>query len=389
MPISKKSVFNVGASFGFTRGGESQTSNDALGSRNTGSRCADAFQQWAADVNSNGGLLGHAVSLRLYDNEDDTAKTAAIYRKLISQDRVDFVLGPHGRKQVAGAAQIGEELHKPIVHGSVPDAGLFTPGSKFLFLSWPGTDATWPKFFFEWIRGLPERERPRTTAIIRHDAPWTSPQEIVNKCAEFAPKYAQEAGVRTLFSIDVSGDQPDFSEAIENIKKHRPETLVIPGAKAWTKALLEVLRRERFEFRAVYTSTAPDFLEGMGPAGDGLLMRVTYHIDQTYPPGKYSGWGQRFSKMWNYEAERHTAGSYAAAQVMQQTVEGTESLDGDEHRKYMLAQEFDTVMGKFRFNEDGTTTLATQLAQWQNGRLVFVWPQEAQTGKLVFPFTGK
>lgn len=388
MGLETKGVLNVGASFGFTRGGESQIAKDTPGTRYTGARCADAFQQWAADVNAGGGLLGRPVSLRLYDNEDDADKAASVYRKLITQDCVDFVLGPHGRKQVAGAARVGNELHRPIVHGSVPDAGLLAPDSKFLFLSWPGTDATWPKFFFEWMQTLPARERPKTTAIVKHEAPWTSPQEIVNKCAQYAPQYAASAGVDVLFSITVD-DALDFGPMIELIRRHRPETLIVPGGKAWTKALLEVLRRERFEFRAVWTSTAPDFLEGLGTAVDGLLMRVTYHIEQVYPSGKYSGWGKRFSRIWGYEAERHTAGSYAAAQVMQQAVEGTGCLDGDAHRAYIVSNEFDTVMGKFRFNEDGTSTLPTQLAQWQRGRLVFVWPPDARTGEVVLPFSGK
>jgi len=53
------------------------------------------YQRWVGDANHHGGLLGRQVQLRVYDDRSDPATAASLYRKLISEDKVDLLAGPY------------------------------------------------------------------------------------------------------------------------------------------------------------------------------------------------------------------------------------------------------------------------------------------------------
>jgi branched-chain amino acid transport system substrate-binding protein len=55
-----------------------------------------AHEIWRDDVNSRGGLLGRQVALVCYDDEGDASRVAALYARLIDEDRVDLVIGGYG-----------------------------------------------------------------------------------------------------------------------------------------------------------------------------------------------------------------------------------------------------------------------------------------------------
>jgi len=62
-----------------------------------------ALDIWRDDLNANGGLLGRAVELLIYDDQSTPANVPNIYTKLITVDKVDLLLGPYGTNFVAPA----------------------------------------------------------------------------------------------------------------------------------------------------------------------------------------------------------------------------------------------------------------------------------------------
>ena len=54
------------------------------------------YQLCVKQVNDKGGVLGRKLELVLYDDGSDSATAVRLYEKLITQDKVDLVLGPGG-----------------------------------------------------------------------------------------------------------------------------------------------------------------------------------------------------------------------------------------------------------------------------------------------------
>jgi branched-chain amino acid transport system substrate-binding protein len=115
---------------------------------------------------------------------------------------------------------------------------------------------------------------------------------------------------------------------------------------------------------------------------DGVFSRVTWLPQDPRPQSKK--FDTDFRTLFSAVPEYHSAGGYACGQVLHQAVEATKSLDNKKLRAAVLSMEFDTVMGKLRYGDDGLPVATFPVAQWQNGKPELVFPAEAKTANAMF-----
>ena len=68
----------------------------------------DGFKLWEKQVNQRGGLLGRPVKLILYNDKSQKDRVESLYKKLITEDKVDLVLSPYGTPLTLRASQASE-----------------------------------------------------------------------------------------------------------------------------------------------------------------------------------------------------------------------------------------------------------------------------------------
>jgi parallel beta-helix repeat protein len=83
------------------------------------------YQRWVGDANHHGGLLARPVRLKVYDDRSDPATAAALYRKLIAEDKVDLLAGPYASAVSQAVIPVVEEQHKVLI-GQTAGTSLFT-----------------------------------------------------------------------------------------------------------------------------------------------------------------------------------------------------------------------------------------------------------------------
>jgi branched-chain amino acid transport system substrate-binding protein len=66
------------------------------GLASNGKAILTAYQMWAEDINTKGGLLGRKVELVFYDDQSNPTQVAGIYAKLLDVDKVDLVISSYG-----------------------------------------------------------------------------------------------------------------------------------------------------------------------------------------------------------------------------------------------------------------------------------------------------
>src|SRR5262245_45952424 len=62
----------------------------------SGDKVKRGYELWAKDVSARGGLLGRPVEFVILDDRSDAGTSARLYEKLITEDKVDLVIGPYG-----------------------------------------------------------------------------------------------------------------------------------------------------------------------------------------------------------------------------------------------------------------------------------------------------
>ncbi len=83
-----------------------------------GSDLLEGLKMWAHDVNARGALLGREVEIVSYDDQSDPDTSARLYERLISDDKVDLLIGPYSSDVTLAASSVAERHDFPMVSPS-------------------------------------------------------------------------------------------------------------------------------------------------------------------------------------------------------------------------------------------------------------------------------
>src|SRR5262252_5529898 len=122
---------------------------------------------WADHVNQSGGILvggkRHTVQLVVYDDESNAATSERLTEKLITQDKVQFLLGPYSSPITLETSLVGEK-HRVLTIAAMANAeAIYERHFKYVVSVLPPATA-YMKRFLEMARKL--TPRPNTVAII-------------------------------------------------------------------------------------------------------------------------------------------------------------------------------------------------------------------------------
>jgi len=98
--------------------------------RRRGEGGLQGYKLWANQINASGGLLGRQLKLDVLDDGFDPNQTGTDYTRLISQDKVDLLLGTFSSLLNAPASAIAARQQMLYVEPSGGAASLFTVASR-------------------------------------------------------------------------------------------------------------------------------------------------------------------------------------------------------------------------------------------------------------------
>jgi branched-chain amino acid transport system substrate-binding protein len=73
------------------------------------------YQLCARQVNEKGGVLGRKVEFVFYDDQSQPATGVRLYERLITQDRVELVMGPYSSAISEAVANVNEKYKMPMI----------------------------------------------------------------------------------------------------------------------------------------------------------------------------------------------------------------------------------------------------------------------------------
>ena len=104
-----------------------------------GGEAKRGYEVWRDMVNEDGGILGRQVKLKIVDDASNQDTVVSDYTKLITQDKVDLVLGTFSSLLNFPASAVAEKQGYVYVEpaGGAPD--MFSRGFEYLFFAQPAT----------------------------------------------------------------------------------------------------------------------------------------------------------------------------------------------------------------------------------------------------------
>ena len=329
------------------------------------------------DVNAQGGVLRRSIEFVIYDDGSDEKTAARNYEKLITEDKVDAVLGPYGSAITEAVADVTEKHRKLMITPMAATTSIWEKGRRYLVMMLAPVEG-----LSEGLLDLAARNGLKTVAVIKLDG------LVANAAANGASELAKTKGLQLVFSETYPNGTTNFSGILSKVKATKPDVLM--AASIRLEDLVAITRQAReldlnvSMLSSVPYGLLPDYYKQLGKDAEFVYSGSFWETSLPHPGN------QEFVTAYEKEFKRapavQSAGAYAACRLLTETVQRIGSLDSDKLREALLPLKTKTVLGDFAVDERGYQTAHKAITiQWQNGQQVVVWPDDVTSGKPRFP----
>jgi branched-chain amino acid transport system substrate-binding protein len=349
-----------------------------------GKAAEQGYKVWEAIVNEKGGLLDRDVEMVIKDDASNQNTIVADYNALISQSKVDLLLGTFSSLLNLPASAVAERNRMLFVEPAGGSPELFSRGFKYLFFAQQATADHQGDVWAKYIAGLPEGERPKTAAYPTLDDPFAQPT------SEGIEAILKAAGIETVYRETYTIDNANF-DSIASSMKSRGADLVVNGATfedgvGLIRAMLKVGYKPDWLYQTTAPSLGEQYSKGIGEENTEGVFYAVSHSQESDTPGNAEFVAKYTEMFGSDQVPEDAADAYATAQVMQAAVEAVGSIDDQQKlADWLRENEVDTILGPLSWNDDGSPTGEFLVGQWQKGTPEIVLPEEAATGDEILP----
>ncbi|MQA04174.1 MAG: ABC transporter substrate-binding protein [Streptosporangiales bacterium] len=352
-----------------------------------GKEARRGYEVWAKLVNANGGLLDRKVELKITDDASNQDTVVSDYTRLINQDKVDLLLGTFSSLLNYPASAVAEKNQMLYVEPAGGDPKIFKRGFKYLIYAQPAIAPKQADVLVDWVKSLPEAERPKTVAYATQDDPFTKP------VIDTMRKQLEDLGVRTVYNTVYPPDATNFQSIANSIAAKKPDMIaqgaVFEDGVGLVRSLKQLDYSPDLLFQTSAPSNAGQYSDGVGVENtEGVFYTVSWNEKATTPKNKE--FVEQYAKMYdNATPAEDAADAFSAAQVLQAAVENVGKIDQKALADWLHANSVQTILGKLNWDETGAPQSKFLLAQWQSGKVQIVAPSgRATTEKVVHPKPG-
>jgi branched-chain amino acid transport system substrate-binding protein len=352
-----------------------------------GSYVKDGYTLWMEEVNKRGGIkVGndvYKVEIIFYDDKGDPETAAKLTEKLITEDKVQFLLGPYGSGITLATSAIGEKYHMLTIACEANANKIYERGFKYIVsILPPATYGLRP------IVDMSQAVSPKvkTAAVIWAD------DLFPTYIGSGAMDYCKQRNIDVVYQGTYPKDVKDLSSILLAAKAKKPDMLL--GGTYFNDCVLIVkqMKEQNFNEKILGVSVGPElpaYVKVLGNAGDYVT-----GFEWWTPIAKWHGafWGtpaefaKKMEERFGYVPSYHPTSSAVAGTVLATAIEKAGTLDTDKVTETIKNMKITTVWGPMAWNKQGQNIeVHSSVVQELNGVVKVVYPFEASDGKLVYP----
>jgi len=336
-------------------------------------------------------VAGKKLELLIRDVQSDAQTTVSVINELVSQAKVNYMIGPIGSPIVAAAIPAWQQ-GKPL---------WLVPGSSSTKLE--EVAGAEPMFFHTYPYAY--HYHTSEAAALKHYlgagkkvAVIYSDDAYGRTHLPYVQKYYKEAGYTIVAEELVRTNATDLNPVLTKIRVSKPDILI--GLVQTTDAitLAKQIHTRRLDV-PVLVGTAytqlDEWRNAVGEAQEGWLGVTTYlpgaqrAANKDYPQifPSLTEWEDKFRKRFNAEPDFLDIGTYATAAMLFLAIDRAGVDDREKVAAELRKMDLPTVFGQgnFKPTEGGTRQQAfTDMVVFQNqgGKNVVLYPLADATGKL-------
>ncbi|MGA0597685.1 ABC transporter substrate-binding protein [Enterovirga sp. CN4-39] len=346
------------------------------------------------EINAAGGMKGEKITLVKGDAVDNNQAIGET-RRLISVERVAAIFGTFSSARSMAATQVAELSGVPYFELIAVSDDITSRGFKYVFRANPSSR----EFGAAAARAVSELVAPAIgadpktlrVAIIHEDSAFGS------SVSKGQVAVAKELGLNVVATMPYSAGVVDMSSIILRLQSEKVDVVLQTSYEKDTVLFLQQSKEIGFKPKAVIGAGGGYLLQPVADAvghkviqGALVVAEAHYDINPAAAPG-LGAFVEAYKKKYGAAPRSgHSLINYAGAKAILEALGKAPFLKADDIRQAVMALDLPSgasaVGWGFKFDPNGQNQRAQMLAmQWQDGKLVTVFPKAAAVGQIVGP----
>lgn len=173
------------------------------------------LQLGIADANAHGGWLGRQLELKYYDDKSDPGTAVRLYTRLITEDKVDLVVGPYSSGITQAVAPLFNKYERATIDPGASMPQIFTAGNEWNF---QGISAA--TGYLEGVLPLAKSKGYKSVAVLALQSAYSL------ACGKARQDQAASLGMPVVYQTTYALPQPDFSAIALAVKNAAPDVVI-------------------------------------------------------------------------------------------------------------------------------------------------------------------
>jgi len=345
---------------------------------NTGRYYGDGYPMAIERINEKGGVTvggkKYKLALKILDSQSDVNLGVRQCVQLLTQDKVNFLLGPFSSNDALDQSSVAEKYQVPMVQGGGASSQIFSRGYKYIFGTLPPAD----DYYASTIKMLMKMNpKPKTVALVAAD------DSFDVSVANGTRKLLKEAGLELVVDKQYRENNSDFSSILSLAKSKDPDILLWSGHEAEALNFIRQAKSLGMSPKLMYAFTVgvptADFRKALGKDAE-YAFGMTPWLPEKELKDDYFGDGEQFAKEYQkrfgYAPDYHAASAVADVEVYAKAIAAAGSLEPAKVRDAIAKVDFQSLYGHVKFGSNGQISLPQTVIQIQNGEVVPVFTED-------------
>jgi branched-chain amino acid transport system substrate-binding protein len=231
-----------------------------------------AGEEYVARLNASGGLLGRQVEWKVLDDQSDQSKVSQLYERLITQDKVDLIMGPYATPNILSAMAVAQR------HGYVlpQHTAVLAPQLTYdcQFPAWsigPTPNSFVPNQLFDAVATLPKP--PRKIAVLTSQsgsAAFVSDGFGADKSGVLS--IAKQRGLDVVVDVHYPPTTTDWAPIATQVRDADPDLVINNGLGVDAVNILQAMKQLNYTPKKLFALfPAPGPLLALGAPAEGTL----------------------------------------------------------------------------------------------------------------------